>query len=51
MGTNVGLERVENDGGKAPQSLLNDNRIKEIQTLLNSLKIEHPKTKNLVETF
>jgi len=43
------LERVENDGGKAHQSLLNDNRIKEIQTLLNSLKIEHPKTTYLVE--
>ena len=43
------LERVENDGGKAHQSLLNDNRIKEIQTLLNSLKIEHPKTTYLIE--
>jgi ERCC4-related helicase len=43
------LERVEKDGGKAHQSLLNDNRIKEIQTLLNSLKIEHPKTIYLVE--
>jgi ERCC4-related helicase len=43
------LERVENDGGKAHQSLLNDNRIKEIQTLLNSLRIEHPKTTYLVE--
>jgi ERCC4-related helicase len=43
------LERIENDGGKAHQSLLNDNRIKEIQTLLNSLKIEHPKTTYLAE--
>jgi ERCC4-related helicase len=43
------LERVGNDGGKAHQSLLNDSRIKEIQTLLNSLKIEHPKTTYLVE--
>jgi ERCC4-related helicase len=43
------LERVENHGGKAHQSLLDDNRIKEIQTLLNSLKIEHPKTRYLVE--
>ena len=43
------LERVENDGGKAHQSLLNDNRIREIRTLLNSLKIEHPKTTYLVE--
>jgi len=43
------LERIERDGGKAHRSLLNDNRIKEIQTLINSLKIEHPKTKYLVE--
>jgi ERCC4-related helicase len=43
------LERVEKDGGKAHQSLLNDSRIKEIQTLLSSLKIEHPKTTYLVE--
>jgi ERCC4-related helicase len=43
------LERIERDGGKSHQSLLNDNRIKEIQTLLNNLKIEHPKTKYLVE--
>src|SRR5215469_13021681 len=34
------LERIENDGGIAHQSLLNDNRIREIQTLLNSLKIK-----------
>ena len=43
------LERIENDGGKAHQTLLNDNRIREIQTLLNSLKIEHPKTRYLVD--
>ena len=43
------LERIERDGGKANQSLLNDNRIKEIQALLNSLQIDHPKTKYLVE--
>ena len=43
------LERIEGGGGKAHQSLLNDNRIKEIQALLNSLKIDHPKTKYLVE--
>ena len=43
------LERIEREGGKAHQYLLNDNRIKEIQTLLNSLKMEHPKTKYLVE--
>jgi superfamily II DNA/RNA helicase len=43
------LERVENHGRKAHQSLLDDNRLKEIQTLLNSLKIDHPKTRYLVE--
>ena len=43
------LERIERDGGKANQSLLNDNRIKEVQALLNSLKIDHPKTRYLVE--
>ena len=43
------LERIEKDGGKAHRSLLNDNRIKEVQTLLNSLKIEHPKTRYLVD--
>ena len=43
------LNRIEKDGGKAHQLLLNDNRIKEIQTLINSLKIEHPKTIYLVE--
>jgi Fanconi anemia group M protein len=43
------LERIEREGGKAHQSLLNDNRIKEIQTLLNSLRIEHPKIRYLVE--
>ena len=43
------LERIERDGGKAHQSLLNDNRIKEVQALLNSLKIDHPKTRYLVE--
>jgi Fanconi anemia group M protein len=43
------LNRIENDGGKAHQSLLNDDRIKEIQMLINSLKIEHPKTRYLVE--
>ena len=43
------LERIERDGGKAHRSLLNDNRIKEVQALLNSLKIDHPKTRYLVE--
>jgi Fanconi anemia group M protein len=43
------LNRIENDGGKAHRTLLNDDRIKEIQTLINSLKIEHPKMRYLVE--
>src|SRR6266516_4257794 len=43
------LNRIEKDGGKAHQSLLNDDRIKEIQILISSLKIAHPKTRYLVE--
>ena len=43
------LERIERDGGKAHRSLLNDNRIKEVQALLNSLKIDHPKIRYLVD--
>jgi Fanconi anemia group M protein len=43
------LERIENHGRKAHQSLLDDARIKEIQTLLNILKIDHPKTRYLVD--
>jgi Fanconi anemia group M protein len=43
------LNRIEKNGGKAHQSLLNDARIKEIQALVNTLNVEHPKTKYLVE--
>jgi len=43
------LKRIEEDGAKAHQSLLNDNRIKEIRTLVNNLKVEHPKTTYLVK--
>ena len=58
------LDRIEKDnntfssnssnirgGGssKAQKSLINDPRIKEIRTLINTLKIEHPKVKYLVE--
>jgi Fanconi anemia group M protein len=58
------LDRIEKDsntfnsnssntrgGGssKAQKSLINDPRIKEIRTLINTLKIEHPKVKCLVE--
>jgi ERCC4-related helicase len=56
------LDRIEKDsstfssssisrGGisKTQKSLINDPRIKEIRTLLSTLKIEHPKVKCLVE--
>lgn len=42
------LKRIEEGVSKAHQSLLNDNRIKEIQTLVNNLKVEHPKMIYLV---
>lgn len=35
--------------GKAQKSLINDPRIKEIRTLINTLKIEHPKVRYLIE--
>src|SRR5918995_1770687 len=41
-GTNTG-------SSKANKSLLNDPRVKEIRTLLSTLKIEHPKLKCLIE--
>ena len=39
------------EGGKSKthKSLINDPRVKEIRTLLNTLKIEHPKVKCLIE--
>jgi ERCC4-related helicase len=58
------LDRIEKDsntfssnssnirgGGssKTQKSLINDPRIKEIRTLINTLKIEHPKVKYLIE--
>ena len=54
------LDRIENDsspfgrsiaesGSKAHKSLINDPRVKEIRTLLSTLKLEHPKVKCLVE--
>ena len=43
------LKRIKQDSGKAHQLLLNDNRIKEIQALVNNLKVEHPKTTYLVK--
>lgn len=36
-------------GGKAHRSLLNEPRIKEIRTLLSTLRIEHPKIKRIIE--
>jgi Fanconi anemia group M protein len=36
-------------GGKAHRSLLNDPKIKEVRTLLNILRIEHPKLTCLIE--
>ncbi|MGH9985299.1 MAG: helicase-related protein, partial [Nitrososphaeraceae archaeon] len=36
-------------GGKAHRSLVNDPRIKEIRTLLSTLRTEHPKLKCLIE--
>jgi ERCC4-related helicase len=38
-------------GGKAHRSLLNDPRIKEVRTLLSTLRIDHPKLKYLIETL
>jgi len=54
------LDRIENNsspfgssiavsGSKAHKSLINDPRVKEIRTLLSTLKLEHPKVKCLVE--
>ena len=58
------LDRIENDssafvsgsiGGvgssKSQKALINDPRIKEIRTLLRTLKIEHPKVKCLIENL
>jgi Fanconi anemia group M protein len=41
--TNIGR------GGKTHRSLLNDRKIKEVRTLLSTLRIEHPKVNCLVE--
>jgi ERCC4-related helicase len=38
-------------GGKAHKSLINDPKIKEVRTLLNTLRIEHPKFTCLIETL
>ena len=37
------LDRIEEEGGKSHQTLLNDPRIKEIKTLVNRLTTQHPK--------
>lgn len=40
---------INTGGSKAHRSLLNDPRIKEIRTLLSTLRTEHPKLKLLIE--
>jgi Fanconi anemia group M protein len=53
----VFLDRTESEnnttfsgsGGKAHRSLLNDPRIREVRTLLSTLRIEHPKLECLLE--
>ena len=57
------LDRIENDSStsvsgsiivgssKSQKALINDPRIKEIRTLLSTLKIEHPKVKCLIENL
>ncbi len=37
------LDRIEVEGGKSHQTLLNDPKIKEIRTLVNRLTTQHPK--------
>ncbi len=43
------LNRIENDGGKAHMLLLNDGRMKEIQALIDTLRLDHPKTSYLLQ--
>jgi ERCC4-related helicase len=45
------LNRIEVEGSKTHQSLLNDPRIKEIRTLVNNLSTEHPKLKYIVDVL
>jgi ERCC4-related helicase len=42
------LDRIEEEGGKSHQTLLNDPRIKEIKTLVNKLTTQHPKLMYIV---
>ena len=44
-----GSSIAEGGNSKTHKSLINDPRVKEIRTLLNTLKIEHPKVKCLIE--
>jgi Fanconi anemia group M protein len=46
----VGTSPSRGGGGKAHRSLLNDPRIKEVRTLLSTLRIDHPKLKCLIST-
>lgn len=43
------LDRIEEEGGKSHQTLLNDPRIKEIKTLVNKLTTQHPKLMYIVD--
>lgn len=43
------LDRIEEEGGKSHQTLLNDPRMKEIKTLVNKLTTQHPKLIYIVD--
>lgn len=43
------LDRIEEEGGKSHQTLLNDPRIKEIKTLVNKLRTQHPKLMYIID--
>jgi ERCC4-related helicase len=45
----AGASPSRGGAGKAHRSLLNDPRIKEVRTLLSTLRIDHPKLKCLIE--
>jgi Fanconi anemia group M protein len=47
--TESGNNTFSGGGGKAHRSLLNDPRIREVRTLLSTLRIEHPKLECLLE--
>jgi len=47
--SNISISSDGGRGGKAHRSLLNEPRIKEIRTLLSTLRIDHPKIKRMME--